>query len=287
MPLTPRILLVEGNLRARCELVEQHGTLSAGGRYAKSLKDVCPGIHIDKIFGAEVGEKLPSGADIASYDGVVIGGSGLHAYHDDASVTRQIDLVREMFKVGTPILGSCWGLQIAVIAAGGLVDRCVNDREVGIARKIALTNEGLCHPMFLGKSSVFDSPCIHLDEVTHIPDGSVVLASNPHSRVQALSFSVKGTDFWGVQYHPEFDLFHMARLSTLYSDIMIEGGFYRSLEEGRALAAEMETLHADPSRYDLSWKLGVDADVLDDDVRTLEIRNWIDRKVVPKMAANR
>ncbi len=287
MPLTPRILLVEGNLRARCELVESHGTLSAGGRYEKSLKDVCPGVHIDKVFGAEVNEKLPTGSDLASYDGIVIGGSGLHAYHDDLSVTRQIDLVREIFKTGVPILGSCWGLQIAVIAAGGIVARCHNDREVGIARKITLTAEGLGHPMFQGKTAVFDSPCIHLDEVTHVPTGAVVLAGNNHSVIQALSFSVSGTDFWGVQYHPEFDLFHMARLSTLYTDIMIEGGFYRTVEEGQALAADMETLHANPDRYDLAWKLGVDSDVLDDDVRTLEIRNWIERKVIPGMAVRR
>lgn len=287
MPMTPRILLVEGNLRARCDLVVEHGSLSAGDRYAKSLRDVCPGVHIDKIYGAEVDSKLPDGAEIASYDGVVIGGSGLHAYHDEIAVTRQIDLVREIFKTGTPVLGSCWGLQIAVIAAGGAVARASNEREVGLARKITLTVEGLGHPLFQGKASVFDSPCIHLDEVTHIPGGAVVLASNNHSRVQALSFAVQGTDFWGVQYHPEFDLFHMARLAVLYSDIMIEGGFYHTIEEGKALAADMETLHADPSRFDLSWKLGVDSDVLDDGIRTLEIRNWIEKKVLPSISRRR
>jgi len=217
----------------------------------------------------------------------VIGGSGLHAYHDEIAVTRQIDLVREIFKTGTPVLGSCWGLQIAVIAAGGIVAKATNQREVGLARKIALTDEGASHPMFQGKAAVFDSPCIHLDEVTQVPDGAVVLASNQHSHVQALSFVRNGTDFWGVQYHPEFDLFHMARLAVLYSDIMIEGGFYRSIEEGKALAADMETLHADPSRYDLSWKLGVDSDVLDDGIRTLEIRNWIEKKVMPSISRRR
>ncbi len=285
MSSTPRILLVEGNLRTRCELAEAHGTLSASGRYAKSLGDVCPGLHIDKIFAAEPDCALPGGAEIASYDGVVIGGSGLHAYHDEINVTRQIDLVRELFKTGTPVLGSCWGMQIAVIAAGGVVAKCLAGRELGLARKIELTPEGQGHPLFEGKASVFDSPCIHLDEVTQIPDGATVLASNNHSNVQAIAF--QGTDFWGVQYHPEFDLFHMARLATLYSDIMIEGGFYRTVDEGKVLAAEMETLHANPARYDLSWKLGVDADVLDDGIRTLEIRNWVEKKVIPLMAARR
>lgn len=285
MPLSPRILLVEGNPRANCERAEAHGTLSAGGRYEKSLRDVCPGVQIDKVFGAEPDAALPSGADIASYDGVVVGGSGLHAYHDEVPVTRQIDLMREIFKAGTPMLGSCWGMQIAVIAAGGIVAKSPNDRELGIARKIALTPEGRGHPLFEGKASVFDSPCIHLDEVTHVPSGATVLASNNHTRVQAIAFKSQGTDFWGVQYHPEFDLFHMARLAVMYSDLMIEGGFYRTVEEGRALAADMEALHADPARFDLAWKLGLDSDVLDDAVRTQEIRNWIERRVMPGMAS--
>ena len=249
--------------------------------------DVYPGLKIEKIFAAEPDCALPAGAEISSFDGVVIGGSGLHAYHDDINVTRQIDLVREIFKTGVPILGSCWGMQIAVIAAGGGVAKCINGRELGLARKIELTQEGLGHSLFEGKSSVFDSPCIHLDEVTHIPNGATVLASNKHSSVQAIAFTSQGTDFWGVQYHPEFDLFHMARLATLYSDIMIEGGFYRTVDDGRALAADMETLHANPERFDLAWKLGVDADILDDGIRTLEIRNWIEKKVFPLMAARR
>jgi len=285
MPLSPRILLVEGNPRANCDRAEAHGTLSAGERYIKSLRDVCPLVQVDKVYGAEPDAALPSGSDIASYDGVVVGGSGLHAYHDETPVTRQIELVREIFRTGTPMLGSCWGMQIAVIAAGGVVAKSPKERELGIARKIALTPEGLGHGMFEGKASVFDSPCIHLDEVTHVPEGAVVLASNNHSRVQAISFKSQGTDFWGVQYHPEFDLFHMARLAVMYSDLMIEGGFYKSVAEGKLLAADMETLHADHSRFDLAWKLGVDADVLDDDIRTLEIRNWIERLVLPRMVA--
>ncbi len=287
MPVLPRILLVEGNLRVNCDRATAHGTLSAGERYAKSLREVCPGVHIDKIFGAEPDCALPAGSDIASYDGVVIGGSGLHAYHDEVNVTRQIDLVREIFKAGTPILGSCWGMQIAVIAAGGIVAQCSKGRELGLARKVELTPEGVGHPLFEGKASVFDTPCIHLDEVVQIPDGATVLASNNHSRVQAIAFASQGTDFWGVQYHPEFDLFHMARLAVMYSDIMIEGDFYRNVEDGKALAADMEALHADPERYDLAWKLGVDSDVLDDGIRTLEIRNWIEKKVIPSMIAHR
>ena len=209
------LLVVEGNPRVNCERAIAHGAVTAGDRYVLSLQAVCPDVQIDKIYGAEPDCALPSGSEIASYDGIVIGGSGLHAYHDELPVTRQIDFVRTAFGAGVPILGSCWGMQIAVIAAGGIVVHSPRGREVGIARKVALSPAGTGHPMFDGKPAVFDTPCIHLDEVSHVPDGAVVLASNQHSRVQAVAFSSQGTEFWGVQYHPEFNLSHIAKLAVM------------------------------------------------------------------------
>jgi GMP synthase (glutamine-hydrolysing) len=43
-------------------------------------------------------------------------------------------------------------------------------------------------------------------------------------------------------------------------------------------------LHQDPSRKDIAWLLGIDEDVTNDDVRTMEVRNWIDRLVLPSRA---
>ncbi len=284
MANNPHILILEGNLSENCQRAYDFGTLPAGERYAVSLRAVCPEVHIDKAYGADLDSILPSGVELAAYDGVVIGGSGLHAYHAEENVTRQIKFAQSVFEAGVPILGSCWGMQISVMAAGGIVRPSPFGREVGIARKVTLTPEGKGHPLYEGKSAVFDTPCIHLDEVTHIPTGGVVLATNRHSRVQALSFKHCGTDFWGVQYHPEFDLFHLGRLNTMYGDMMVEGGYHQDLAAVAAHSDDMETLAADHNRTDLAWKLGIDRDVLDDDIRTLEIRNWIELKVLPRKA---
>jgi GMP synthase (glutamine-hydrolysing) len=40
-------------------------------------------------------------------------------------------------------------------------------------------------------------------------------------------------------------------------------------------------LAQDPSRKDIAWKLGIDADVLAEDVRLVEVRNWISKMVLP------
>jgi len=62
-------------------------------------------------------------------------------------VRGQLDLARAAFAARVPSFGSCWAAQIAVVAAGGIVRANPRGREMGIARKIALTPEGRGHPM--------------------------------------------------------------------------------------------------------------------------------------------
>jgi hypothetical protein len=63
---------------------------------------------------------------------------------------------------------------------------------MGLARKIVLTPEGRAHPMYDGKPTVFDAFTSHEDEVTHIPQASVILAGNEWTRIQVWVF---GPDF--------------------------------------------------------------------------------------------
>ena len=55
---------------------------------------------------------------------------------------RQVELARAVYKSGTPFFGSCWGLQVATVAAGGSVRQNPRGREVGIARDLTLTSAG-------------------------------------------------------------------------------------------------------------------------------------------------
>ena len=57
-------------------------------------------------------------------------------------VTRQIDLVRAALATGTPMFGSCWGLQVITAAAGGSVRKNPKGREIGFGRGIRLTEAG-------------------------------------------------------------------------------------------------------------------------------------------------
>jgi GMP synthase (glutamine-hydrolysing) len=154
---------------------------------------------------------------------------------------------------------------------------------MGIARKIALTPEGRGHPLYAGKPGVFDAFISHVDEVTHLPPGAVLLASNAFTHVQAVAITHKGGVFWGVQYHPEYDLHEMARLIFCRLERLTKQGFFRDRAAGEDFVNLLESLHQDPARKDLAWLLGVDEDVMNEDIRLAEVRNWIDRLVIPAM----
>ena len=168
-------------------------------------------------------------------------------------------------------------------AAGGACAKNPRGREMGIARKIALTPEGRAHPLYEGKSDVFDGFISHDDEVTELPEGAVRLAGNAFTHVQSVSVDYLGGTFWGLQYHPEYDLHEMARLTWCRIDKMVGLGFFADRKAGEAHVAMLEALHDDPGRQDLAWKLGVDKDVMDKDYRRTEVHNWIEKLVKPVM----
>ena len=98
---------------------------------------------------------------------------------------RRSSLRARCSRAKTPLFGSCWGLQVVTVAAGGTVRANPKGREIGIGRRIALTPAGREHPMYAGKASVFDAVTVHLDEVETLAPGTTVLAANAQSDVQA------------------------------------------------------------------------------------------------------
>lgn len=276
MSRTPRILIADGNNRERNDTVKAAGDELSSERYANEILRMFPKADITILYPAYGDDYLPKGTALADFDGMVLGGSGLHAFDQVPEVTRQVDLMRNALDAGLPVLGSCWGLQVAAAATGGTVNKSPRGREVGIARKISLTNAGLGHGLYADKPGVFDSPCIHYDEVTHLPTGSVILASNAHSAVQAAVIRKGEGTFWGMQYHPEFDVRHVACLYRFFRSDMLKEGYFADEDDLERYAGKLDALHQDPSRLDLRWQLGIDDDVLVPEQRCREIRNWVE-----------
>ena len=276
-----RFLVLDGYSRAGREDLQAGGASTAGTLYERMLKTCGGDCQVDVIYPADPGTSLPKGAELASYDGIAWTGSSLTVYHDTPEVTRQIEFARAAFAAGVPSFGSCWAAQIAVVAAGGVCAPHPRGREMFLARKIALTGEGRGHPLYRDKKSVFDAWISHDDEITHLPPGAVLLASNDFTRVQSVSVGHGRGVFWALQYHPEYDILEMARLIKCRKRKLVDKGFFADMETAQAFVDRLELLHNDPGRKDLAFQLGIDADVMDPWLRQTEVRNWIEQLVIP------
>ena len=153
-----------------------------------------------------------------------------------------------------------------------------------IAPGIRLTEEGRRSPLMAGKPERFDGFIMHLDEVTRLPPGATLLAVGDHTRVQALEVRHGPGTFWATQYHPEFNLKEMARLIAARATPLTQEGFFEREEQVAAFAARLESLHTDPQSAALRDDLRIGDDILDRAIREQELRNWIDRLVLPTRA---
>jgi GMP synthase (glutamine-hydrolysing) len=171
------------------------------------------------------------------------------------------------------------------VAADGDVRQNLAGREVGFARRLTPTDPGRSHFLLAGRPAAFDAPAIHLDIVTALPGDCTVLATNAMSAVQAAEIRLNGGVFWGVQYHPEFSLGELAVILGRRTEILVREGFCKTPEDAASYVADLAALHEAPGNFSLAWRHGVDAEVLDPERRTREIRNFVEYLVKPEKSA--
>ncbi|MFG1301175.1 type 1 glutamine amidotransferase [Xanthobacter sp. V3C-3] len=279
-----RLLVLEGNTaEARARQVAFGGQAASEG-YAQLLRELFPGqVTVDICYPADAGANLPDAGGLEGYDGIAITGSSLNIYNGGVEITQQIDLIRTAFTTEVPVFGSCWGLQLLTVAAGGQVRRNPKGREVGFGRRIRTTAAGAGHAMFMDKPPVFEAMTVHLDEVETLPEGARLLATNDHSQVQAAEIPVGRTTCWGVQYHPEYPFREMAAIFRRLNPSLVAEGFFLDGDEEAAFIADLEHFEREPGNAALAWRYGIDGAVIHKDLRTLEIRNWITHQVLPAL----
>ena len=128
----PRIMIFDGAPAAAQQAFASHGGPSNAVLFEQALAHHTAELDCFTVNVAD-GERLPQGMSVGDFDGVVITGSPLNVYNDEPAVTRQIELAREVLGSGVPTWGSCWGLQLATVALGGVVRLNPRGREIGIA----------------------------------------------------------------------------------------------------------------------------------------------------------
>ena len=74
--------------------------------------------------------------------GLIWGGSSLNIYNDTPEIRKQIEFMKDCQKKVKKILAICWGMQVAVTAAGGQVKKA-NNSHIGIANEIEVNENGI------------------------------------------------------------------------------------------------------------------------------------------------
>lgn len=123
--------------------------------------------------------------------GIILSGGPMSVYDTDAP-----DLEDEILKLGIPVLGICYGLQIICKKLGGKVEPA-KDREYGRATLNVVAATSLLKDVKT-TSTVWMS---HGDYLTELPEGFRIVAQSDHSPIGAAENVDK--KIYGVQFHPE------------------------------------------------------------------------------------
>ena len=216
-----KLLIVEGNLREENQSFAEVGIQTHTESLQDSLNHYSKDLQYD-VVNPSSDESLETVKDkLLNYDGLIWGGSSLNIYNDTPEIRRQIEFMKECQKKVKNILAICWGMQVAVTAAGGEVKKAEGSH-IGIANEITINENGLNHPIYKNKEKRFNSPAFNFDEVKTLPQNAVCLATNKINKVQSLHFKVNETNVWGLQYHPEITYEKMISLIEFRKDRLIE-----------------------------------------------------------------
>lgn len=243
-----KMLVIDGYAKEGREDLVKGGASTAGDLYRKMFDFASPvGAVSDIVYPADTDFALP---DLTKYDGIGWTGCSLTIYSGEDRVTKQMEICKKFFDMGIPQFGSCWAAQMAAAVAGGKVVKNLHPagREMFVARKIELNDAGRAHPMYEGKNTVFDAWISHDDEIVKLPSNAQSLCSNPWTGIQACDVKFSNGRFWAVQYHPEYDIFEMARLMHCRIEKMTRLGFFAKPEDGHQMVKDLTDLHHNPNR---------------------------------------
>ena len=219
--MAKKILIVEGNLTEENNNFSKSGIPTHTESLKESLSFFTNSLDLDVINPSSDTNINSVIKDLKKYDGLIWGGSSLNIYNDTIEIRRQIEFMKECFKNIKRILAICWGMQVAVTAAGGEVKKSNNGVHIGIAQNISVNENGIKFPLYKNKKNIFNSPAFNFDEVATIPKDSTILASNKVNKVQSLNFQTGISKIWGLQYHPEITYDKMIRLIKFRKDRLI------------------------------------------------------------------
>ena len=123
--------------------------------------------------------------------GIIFTGGPASVYGEDAPKCDP-----EIFNLGIPVLGICYGMQLMTYMLGGKVQRA-DKREYGVTA-VNIDNSS---KLFAGFDATNDCLMSHTDFVAELPEGFENIGSTDHCPNAAMQNREK--NFYGIQFHPE------------------------------------------------------------------------------------
>ena len=123
--------------------------------------------------------------------GLIFSGGPASVYSEDAPLPDP-----NIYDLGVPILGICYGLQVIAYQLGGKVEKS-DHQEYGRARLRVVKRDTI----FEGIPDEFDVWMSHADKVSDLPEGFETLAISDNSPHAVIASSDRR--FYGFQFHPE------------------------------------------------------------------------------------
>lgn len=170
-------------------MVQKVAILDAGAQYGKLIDRKVRELCVES-------ELLPlnaSTAELVNYAAFIISGGPESVYAENAPLFNP-----EIFTLGKPVLGICYGMQLLNHFFGGQVEK-TTIREDGQAQ-ISLD---LSSPLFSGLAQIETVLLTHGDSITRVAPGFSTTAKSTNA-VAAIENTEK--NLYGVQFHPEVDL---------------------------------------------------------------------------------
>jgi GMP synthase (glutamine-hydrolysing) len=258
-----KLLVVEGNNEETRAKRGRFGIPVYSELFRNLLENIDPNAKVEIAFPTDADKSLPTKNELEDYDGILWTGSSLSVLDVNLFVQRQLDFAEKAFESGVPIYGSCWGLQVATVVAGGSVIRSAKGLEFGITEPIELTESGAESPFYAEREKPFTAFCIHFDTVDQLPENTEILAFNSHSKVQAMQFLYKKSHFFGVQYHPEFRCTDMALIASFLKSKLVASDVFGN--EGEVMEFYNQ----------LMVKSQLPREISEYEIHSQEIKNWL------------
>ena len=119
-----KILIVEGNLKEENQQFTNVGIKTHTESLKDSISYFTTDLEIDVANPSSDPNIFENLKNLNEYDGLIWGGSSLNIYNNTIEIRRQIDFMKECQNKIKKMLAICWGMQVAVTAAGGEVKKC-------------------------------------------------------------------------------------------------------------------------------------------------------------------